>query len=96
MHDDYDRSSKWILQHYGDAVLALGGVRKIRSWRALQAEVVQPRQLPDGFLEVFLEGQEEPDLHVVEIATYPEKRLVEQSCVTLCWFTLTEDNSPKC
>jgi len=50
----------------------------VQSWRPLQAEVVQPRQLPDGLLEVHLEGQAEPSLFVVEIATYPEPRLAEQ------------------
>jgi predicted transposase YdaD len=78
MHDDYDRSSKWILQHHGNSVLFLAGVRAIRSWKTLQAEVVQPRQLPDGLLEVFRKDKKTPDLYVVEIATYPEKRMIEQ------------------
>jgi predicted transposase YdaD len=39
---------------------------------------VQPRQLPDGLLEVYLGDQTEPDLFNVEIATYPETRVPEQ------------------
>ena len=78
MHDEYDRSSKWLIQHRGDAILRLGGVAGIQSWRPMQAEVVQPRQLPDGLLEVQLLGEEGPDLFVIEIATYPEDRVTEQ------------------
>lgn len=79
MRQPYDRSSKWILQHHGDALLRLGGVTGIRSWRPSQAEVVQPRQLPDGLLEVHCEGQPRPDCFLVEIATYPEERVNVQA-----------------
>jgi predicted transposase YdaD len=74
----YDRSSKWLLQHHGDLILRLGGVQDVVSWRPLQAEVVQPRQLPDGLLEVERAGQGRRDLYVVEIATYPDRRVAEQ------------------
>jgi predicted transposase YdaD len=40
--------------------------------------LVQPRQTPDGLLEVHLAGQSEARLFLVEIATYPERRLLEQ------------------
>ena len=78
MHDDYDRSSKWLIEHRGDSILRLGGVGRIQSWRPRPAEIVQPRQLPDGLLEVQLQDQEDIDLYLVEIATYPEERLLEQ------------------
>ena len=78
MHDQYDRSSKWLIQHRGDAILRLGCVVRIQSWRPVQAEVVQPRQLPDGLLEVQLLGEEGSDLFIIEIATYPEDRVTEQ------------------
>jgi hypothetical protein len=77
MHE-YDRGSKWLIQHHGDSILRLAGIGDLISWRALQAEVVQPRQLPDGLLEVRLAGRTEPDLFVLELATYPEPRLSEQ------------------
>ena len=83
-HQPYDRSGKWLFQHHGGAILKLGGVERIRSWRAAQAEVVQARQLPDGLLEVEFEraagaqSDPAPGLYVVEIATYPERRLHEQ------------------
>ena len=65
-------------QHHGDSILRLAQVRDIESWRALQAELVQPRQLPDGLLEAQIRGHAEPNLFLVEVATYPERRLVEQ------------------
>jgi hypothetical protein len=36
---------------------------------------VQPRRLPDGFVEVQLAGQAKPDLYVLEIATNAVSRL---------------------
>jgi len=77
MHE-YDKSSKWLIQHHGDSILWLAGVVGIEAWRPLQAEVVQPRQLPDGLIETRLRGKSEPDLYVLELATYPEPRLDEQ------------------
>ena len=74
----YDRSSKWLIEHHGDQILRLGGVRDVVSWRSVQAEVVQPRQIPDGLLEVQRAGQPQPDLFLVEIATYPDRRVAEQ------------------
>ena len=78
MRDYYDRSSKWMICHHGDAILRLAGAADIASWRALPADLVQPRQLPDGLLEVRVPGRPEPDLHLIEIATYPETRVTEQ------------------
>lgn len=75
---EYDRSSKWLIQHHGDSILKLAGVGNITSWRALQAEVVQPGQLPDGVIEVRHADDDEPTLYVVEIATYPERRVQDQ------------------
>ncbi len=73
---EYDKSSKWLIERHGDAILRLAGVQDVLAWRALPAELVQPRQLPDGVLEV--EFPDRTELFVVEIATYPEQRLVEQ------------------
>jgi hypothetical protein len=50
MHE-YDKSSKWLIQHHGNALLRLGGTGNVVSWRPLQAEVVQPRKLCDGLLD---------------------------------------------
>ena len=56
MHE-YDKSSKWLIQHHGDSILRLAGIVGIESWRPLQAEVVQPRQLPDGLIEAPAPGE---------------------------------------
>ncbi|HMF38330.1 MAG TPA: hypothetical protein VKF17_16930 [Isosphaeraceae bacterium] len=34
MHE-YDKSSKWLIQHHGDSILRLAGVRDIVNWRPL-------------------------------------------------------------
>jgi len=78
MRDPFDRGRKWLIGHHGAAVLRLGGVERIRSWRALQAEVTHPRQLPDGLLEVCFEDTTDPDLFLIEIVTYPDQRVREQ------------------
>ncbi len=62
-HQPYDRSSKWLIQHHGDSMLWLARVKNIRAWRPAQAELVQPRRLPDGLLEV---------------TTYPQRRVSQQ------------------
>jgi hypothetical protein len=69
----YDRSSKWLIEHFGRLILWLGGLRQVEAWRAAQPEVVQPRQLPDGLLEVRLAGQAQFTPFVVEIETYPDR-----------------------
>lgn len=74
----YDRSSKWLIQHHGDSLLRLAGVDDVVGWRALQSELVQTGQLPDGLLEVERRSHPEPHSFIVEIATYPERRLEEQ------------------
>ena len=77
MHE-YDKSSKWLIQHHGDSILRLAGIREIDSWKPLQAEVVQSRRLPDGLIEVQHQGEDGLDHYVLEIATYPEPRVVDQ------------------
>jgi predicted transposase YdaD len=77
MHE-YDKSSKWLIQHHGDSILRLGGIREIESWTPLQAEIVQSRRLPDGLIEVRYRGRAMSDPFVLEIATYPEARVAEQ------------------
>ena len=92
MHE-YDKSSKWLIQHHGDSILRMAGIVGIETWRPLQAEVVQPRQLPDGVIEALLQGQLEPSLFVHELATYPESRIAEQVLrdMTLVYYPGTEE-----
>src|ERR671937_439411 len=77
MRDAYDRSGKWLLEHHGAAILKLAGVAGVTACRAVSAEVVQPRQAPDGLLEAEVAGQARR--FVVEVATDPERRAEEQA-----------------
>ncbi len=75
----FDKSSKYLLREHGRGILTLAGAADVRTCRPLQAELVQPRRLPDGLLEVFFRGRKEPDYVLVEVATYPEKRALNQA-----------------
>jgi hypothetical protein len=78
MSQEYDRSSKWLIEHHGAALLRLAGVNDVVSCRTTQAEIVAPLQMPDALLEVSLAGRQQSTLFLVEIGTYPERRLSEQ------------------
>lgn len=81
----FDPSTEWMLEERGASVLYLAGARPVVSCRAKKAEVVQPRKLPDGLLEVRFARQKETRLVLVEVATYPEKRVVAQIGDGLGW-----------
>jgi hypothetical protein len=94
MHE-YDKSSKWLIKHHGDSILRLAGIRDIDSWKPLQAELVQPRQLPDGLIEAQLRGQDNLDLFVLEIATYPDARVSRQVTRNVALVYLDRDVLPE-
>jgi hypothetical protein len=73
----YDRSSKWLIEHHGDSILRLAGIEDVVSWKPLSAEIVQPRQIPDGLLEVVRRGYSEKALYLIEIETYADARIDE-------------------
>jgi hypothetical protein len=74
----FDPSSKWMIEEQGASILYVAGAPAVLSCRARKAEVVQPRKLPDGLLEARFAGSAEPTLVLVEVATYPEQRVVQQ------------------
>jgi hypothetical protein len=74
----FDPSSKWMLEEQGRSILYLGGARDVLFCKARKAEVVQPRKLPDGLLEATFASRKGSRLVLVEVATYPEERVVEQ------------------
>jgi predicted transposase YdaD len=76
---EYDKISKWYIQNRGDSILRMVGVRDIDDWKPLPAELVLPRQLPDGVLSVLEHGRTEPDIYILEIATYPDARVPSQA-----------------
>ena len=75
----YDRSSKWLIGHFSESLLWLGGERRpISSCQAVQAEVVLPAKLPDGLFEVHFAGASEPEFHLSEVFVYPDRRALDQ------------------
>jgi hypothetical protein len=76
---EYDKCGKYMVQQHGDAILWMGGVHDVGVWKAVQAEPVQVRQLPDGLLEVTGPGLALPDIFILEIATYPDARVPSQA-----------------
>jgi hypothetical protein len=76
----FDPSSKWLIAEHPASILYVAGQRSVLSCRALKAEVVQPRKLPDGLLEARFAGSKQARLILVEVAAYPEKRVVRQVC----------------
>jgi hypothetical protein len=91
----FDKSGKWLIQHHGDALIWLGGLRRVRSWEAVQSELVQPGQLPDGLLEVQVEGRRRPVPVILELATKAEKRLTRQLRRDLMLVLLDRDVVPE-
>jgi hypothetical protein len=91
----YDRSGKWLLDHHGAAILRLANLTDIVSCQTRQPEVVQPRQTPDGLLEVRFAGRTESDWFLIEIATDPERRNAEQVLRGALLFFLDRDVVPE-
>jgi len=92
---EYDKSSKWLIQHHGDSMLRLAGVNDIDSWTPLQAELVQSRRLPDGVIEVRSAGDGELDLFILEIASYPDARVPSQAVRDMALVYLDRDIVPE-
>lgn len=65
---EHDRGSKWLIQHHGDAILRLIGVREITAWKTLQAEAVHWGSATGGRAEgqagdrqvLYLDGAHQP------------------------------------
>ncbi len=76
---DYDTGGKWMIQHHGNAILRMAGFQNIGPWKAVQAEPVHPRRLPDGLIQVDRPGRARPTLFVLEVSSYPYQRLAKQA-----------------
>ena len=77
---ELDKSSKWLMQQHGNAVLYLGGVRG-RPPLAGPAGRGRPAAPTAGRAARSLPSPagRSPTTSFVEVATYPEPRLVEQA-----------------
>lgn len=72
MRQDKDRSSKWLLDRHGGSVVRLAGITGFSSWRHLASEVVAPRRLLDGLIELRFPDDPTPTLVLVEIESYAD------------------------
>jgi hypothetical protein len=74
-----DCASKWLIGFHAGALVRLAGIRRIASCKAVQAELVKARRLPDGLIEVYRRGRPLPILVALEVSTYPYTRLAKQA-----------------
>lgn len=78
MREDKDRTGKWLIDNHGDAILKLAKITGFIACRAAKSELVAPRRLPDGLVEVTFPDQARPDPFIVEIETYADRRVAPQ------------------
>jgi hypothetical protein len=74
-----DRSSKWLIDRHGGGMLRLAGIQGFTAWRAAAAELTVPKQIPDGLVEVTFPDRPGPVPVLIEISTYPDRRVEEQA-----------------
>lgn len=77
------------MQHFGRALLRLAGVGISGGVTSLQSKIVLPTRVPDGLLQGNSTHPDatDPDLFLLEIATYAELRLLPQMLhdIALTW-----------
>jgi hypothetical protein len=95
MRDLKDRSCSWLLHRHPEAVLYVAGERHIRACRSARTTLTSPKQVPDGLLEVEFIGSSEPEDFLVEVATYPDSRIVDQVVDDLCMVRLVRGRVPE-
>lgn len=78
MHQGNDRTAKWLIDHHGDSILRMAGITGFTRWQPLPAETVAPRRLPDGLIEIWFPGENQPGVVLIEIETYPGKDVDRQ------------------
>jgi hypothetical protein len=91
---DKDKSAKWLIEHHGDSILRLGGMTDLVRWQAGPTDLVLPAKLPDGLILAWRAGRDRPELHVIEVTTYPELRPAEQALRDLMLVYLTRGEVP--
>ena len=75
----FDRSSKWLIGHYGESMIWLAGERRAMSrCQAVPAEVVYPAKLPDGLFEIEFAQSGKKKLHLMEVFVYPDRKALAQ------------------
>jgi hypothetical protein len=95
MRDLKDRSCSWLLDKHPGAVLFVAGERQIRACRSVRNILTAPKKVPDGLLEVEFAGSSEPEDFLVEVATYPDSRILDQIVDDLCMVKLVRGRVPE-
>src|ERR1051325_11356536 len=75
----FDIGSKWLVHKQGKGALLVGGFTDVRRCEPMPGEVIQNRRYPDGLLQAFFGNDPKPHHVLMEIATYPEKRALNQA-----------------
>ncbi len=86
----FDIGSKWLLHNQGKGALLVGGFTDVRRIEPMPGEIVQNRKYPDGLLRVYFTDERKPHHVLIEVATYPEERALQQALddLTLSYQTL--------
>jgi hypothetical protein len=95
MRDLKDRSCSWLLDKHPGAVLFVAGERHLRTCRSVRNTLTAPKQIPDGLLEVEFLDSREPHDFLVEVATYPDSRILDQVIDDLCMARLVRGRVPE-
>ena len=95
MHQDKDRSAKWLLGKHGDALLRLAGITGFTKWEHAPAEVVAPRRSLDGLFKLSYPGEREPRLVIVEIESYADSTADRQVLDDIMLVTLEHRRVPE-
>ena len=95
MRDLKDCSCSWLLDRHPGAVLFAAGERHLRACRSVRTTLTSPKQVPDGLLEVEFADGREPEDFLVEVAAYPDSRIVDQVVDDLCMVKLVRGRVPE-
>ena len=73
MHQGKDRGAKWLIGRQLDGILKVAGVTGFSRWQPGPAEVVAPRRIPDGWVDLFFPDDPKPVPYLIEVETYPDR-----------------------
>ncbi len=77
------------------STLRLAGLSDFTAWKPHPAELVQSRRLPDGVIEFRSPDERDPDIYILEIATFPDARLPSQAVRGAALVFLARDIVPE-
>ncbi len=95
MHQDKDRSAKWLLGKHGDALLRLAGITRFTEWEHAPAEVVAPRRSLDGLFKLTFPNEVQPRLVIVEIESYADSTADRQVMDDIMLVVLEHRRTPE-